>query len=182
MVSTILKSMGVPVYDSDSRARSLYERDSDLLRQVVSRFGESILDAEGKLDRPALAAIVFNDSKALAELNALVHPAVKRDFDEWIESRKDFPLVVKEAAVLFESGAAASCDEVWLVTAPESIRLLRVMQRDGSSKEEVLARMHNQWSESKKMDLADAVIQNDQNHLLIPQIWKLWSEAVGRSQ
>lgn len=170
MVCKIIESTGIPVYNSDLRAKSLYDRYPDLLQELKNSFGEDIFLSDGKLDRVALADLVFNDKSALSKLNALVHPRVRQDFEEWRELHSDRDILIKEAAILIESGGHEQCDEVWLVTAPEDIRIQRVIERDLVSRELVKQRMSNQWTDNKKLEYSDAEIVNDGKTLLIPQI------------
>jgi dephospho-CoA kinase len=118
---------------------------------------ESYLD--GVLNRPYIANLVFKDASALAQLNALIHPAVAQDFIEWV-AVQEAPYVIKEAAILFENGGSKLCDSVILITAPEALRLKRVLERDNSSVEAIQDRMSKQWSDDRKIPLADYHIEN----------------------
>jgi len=171
LVANILKSIGIPVYDSDKAAKELYFKNSKLLDQLVLEFGESLLDSEGNFIPAALASIVFKDKEKLKRLNELVHPAVKLDFEEWLEANPK-PIVFKEAAILLESGAFKSCDKIWLITAPQELKIKRAMSRDGSAREQVEARMSRQWTDKQKTPFADHLILNDEERMLIPQIMK----------
>jgi dephospho-CoA kinase len=175
VVSGILRSLGHSVYDADSAAKSLYDRDDGLLQAVRSRFGDRILTPDGRLDRVALAYVVFADSSALNDLNALVHPAVARDFAGWRDGldAKGVRLVFREAAILFESGSHRDCDTVWGVQAPDGLRIQRVRHRSGLSEAEVRQRMAWQWSQVDVMAACDAVIVNDGVEPLVPQVQSL---------
>lgn len=175
VVSGILRSLGHSVYDADSAAKSLYDRDDDLFEAVRSRFGDGILMPDGRLDRVALAHVVFADSSALNDLNALVHPAVARDFAGWRDGLggKGVRLVFREAAILFESGSHRGCDAVWGVQAPDGLRVQRVRDRSGLSKAEVRQRMARQWSQEDVMAACDAVIVNDGVEPLVLQVLSL---------
>lgn len=167
-VSAVLLEMGYPVYNADERAKELLNSSADLKSAITAEFGDEIY-ADGILDRAALAAQVFNDREKLAKLNALVHPAVAKDFYAW-RSAQTAPAAFKEAAILFESGADKGVDEVVLVSAPEEVRVFRVMARDGVSADEVKSRIANQWNEERKRELADHEVVNDGQTLVIPQI------------
>lgn len=175
VVSGILRSLGHSVYDADSAAKSLYDRDDDLFEAVRSRFGDGILMPDGRLDRVALAHVVFADSSALNDLNALVHPAVARDFAGWRDGLggKGVRLVFREAAILFESGSHRGCDAVWGVQAPDGLRVQRVRDRSGLSEAEVRQRMARQWSQEDVMAACDAVIVNDGLEPLVLQVLSL---------
>lgn len=150
---------GIPVYYADDAGRKVLS-DPMTMAQVFNAFGPSIF-MDGQIDRKALADIVFADPGALAVLNDIVHPAVRADFDKWKDQHRHRPLVIREAAILFESGTDADCDKVILVIAPLEKRIERVMMRDNVSREAVLARMKNQWPDEKKSELSDFVIIND---------------------
>lgn len=167
----IFEQLGVPVYYADVRAKQLMVEDP-LKSKVVQAFGERAYN-NGQLDRSYLAKEVFNSKEKLSVLNGIVHPAVGDDFDEWLEQNSKVPYVLKEAAILFESGAYHAVDYTVLVIAPEDVRINRVMQRDGSTRDEVLQRMNNQWTQERKAKLADHIINNDGSHMLIPQVLEL---------
>ena len=175
VVSGILRSLGHPVYDADSAAKSLYDRDEELLLAVRSRFGEGILNPEGRLDRTSLAEVVFADSEALNDLNDLVHPAVARDFAAWLDGlrAKGVRLVFREAAILFESGSHRDCDWVWGVQAPDGLRVRRVRDRSGLAEAEVRQRMARQWSQEDVMEACDSLIVNDGVKPLVPRVLSL---------
>ena len=159
--STLLKwfqEQGVPCFESDAVGRKLL--DTQLRKVVSDRFGSTLYDAHGHLDRAALAALVFNNATALDDLNKLVHPAVATAFEIFKKQHHLAPLVINEAAILFETGGYKKCDLTILVKAPMKERLQRIISRDGVTEEEVLARMKQQWSDEKKEQYADFVILN----------------------
>ncbi|MBP9152953.1 MAG: dephospho-CoA kinase [Flavobacteriales bacterium] len=168
----VFQELGVPVYYADLRARELMTSNLELKNKIIHSFGSQAYEG-GRLNRPYLAQQVFNSKEKLSVLNGLVHPAVANDFEDWLEEHKGEKYVLKEAAILFESGAYQDVDITVLVIAPESLRLERVMARDGSSKEDVLKRMKNQWTQERKVKLADHIISNDGTQLLIPQVLEL---------
>tara|TARA_B110000037_G_scaffold214722_1_gene271065 strand:- start:91 stop:693 length:603 start_codon:yes stop_codon:yes gene_type:complete len=151
-------ALGIPCYIADDRAKDLMNISAHLKEAVCKVFGsESYLD--GVLNRPYIANVVFKDATALAQLNTLVHPIVAQDFIEWVAKQKA-PYVIKEAAILFENGGSKLCDSVILITAPEAVRLKRVLARDNSSVEAIQDRMSKQWSDARKIPLADYHIEN----------------------
>ena len=173
-VSKIFEVLGIPVYYADERAKVLMNTDEDIKHKIKELFGSKSYDATGNLNRKYLASIVFNSKDKLQQLNDIVHPEVKRDFERWLkqhEGKEDY--VMKEAALLFETGGDKELDYTILVFAPEKLRIDRVIKRDNVDEESVLARMRNQLDEDKKFDLADLVILNDNEHLLIPQVLQL---------
>lgn len=150
--------VGVPVYNSDERAKELMQSDAGLRAKISTLLGSRAY-SEGKLDRAYIASRVFSDSSLLRRLNALVHPKVRKDFEQWADQQK-YPYVIQEAAVLFENGGYKNYDKMILAVAPREARIERVMERDKSSRKAVTDRMNNQWSDEKKIPLADFVIEN----------------------
>lgn len=171
-VCKVFEKVGIPVYYADLQARELMNTDSILIDELKQEFGEDIY-INKELDRPKLASIVFNDKNKLAKLNALVHPAVQRDFKQWASEQKNTQYVLKEAALMFESGSYKDLDYVVTVSAPKKMRLQRVVDRDGVTKNEVEKRMKNQLTEKERLERADYVIINDETQAVIPQIMQL---------
>ena len=173
-VSKVFQQMGIPVFNADVEAKRCMVEESKLMIAVQSVFGENIY-TNGVLQKEELAKIVFNNSERLAELNALVHPVVKQKFEDWCTEQTD-ELVIKEAAILFESDAHLGLDAVICVSATEKVRIERVQNRDGSSVADIKSRMDNQMPQSKKEEMADFVIVNDGEQLLLPQLIKVLKE------
>ena len=170
-VAKIFELLDVPVYYADAASKRLYHTDKELMASLKKHFGEDIYTSE-QLNRAKLAAIVFNDKEKLDLLNSLVHPPTIRDAEEWA-MRQTTPYVIKEAALLFESGSVAGLDYVIGVYAPTHLRIKRVMDRDGISREDVHNRMSRQIDESIKMRLCDFVVSNNEQELVIPQVLAL---------
>jgi len=168
-VCKIFEVLGVPVYYADDRAKELMQTDLKLIAAVKEIFGEKAY-ADGKLNRSYIASVAFSNKALLAKLNAAVHPAVARDSAEWMTRHGEQPYVLKEAALLFESGWHRQLDKVICVHAPQEERIRRLKERDKASYEEITARMKNQMSAEEKMKLADYIIYNDNRHRLIPQV------------
>lgn len=168
-VARILQVLGVPVFDSDRAAKEVMACDP-VRTAVMTAFGD--VYPEGCLDRSRLASIVFSDKDALQRLNAIVHPAVRDAFKRW-KAHRSAPYVVNEAAVMIESGGYRAMDHLVVVTAPEEDRIARVMERDGTSREQVQARMRNQITDAERTAHADTVLVNDGRRLLIPQVLAL---------
>lgn len=157
-VAHYFESLGVPVYIADVEARRLMETTS-LINKVRDLFGNEIIE-NNILNREKIAQLVFNDKLKLEELNKIVHPAVKEHFYKWVLKHKEHDFVIKEAAVLFESGSYKECDKIILVSVPEEIRIERVMERDNISRENIISRIKNQWNDNQKKALSDYVIDN----------------------
>ena len=181
--STIVKifnSLGVHSYDADSRAKILMNSDSVLIKQIKNEFGTQSFDQDGQLDRKYLASHVFGYPDRLKKLNSLVHPRVADDYALWVSKNKNSKYVIKEAALLYESGTAQQLDKIIVVTASESIRVDRVMKRDSRSKAEVMKIIDQQFPQDKLQSLAHFVIVNDESKLLIPQVLNLHWELSGQ--
>ncbi len=157
--ATLLRERGYAVYDTDQAAKRLQEEDESVRCQLTALFGEKIY-AHGKLNKKLLADVVFDNSEALQRLNKVVHPAVERDFKRWLEEHRENEFVFAESAILFESGFDKLMDRIIVVTAPENVRVGRVMKRDRLTAEEVLKRMKNQLPEEEKILRADMVVDN----------------------
>jgi len=170
-VAKIFETLGIPVYYADEVARRLMNAHPELKSSIVEHFGEAAYK-EDQLDRKYLASVVFNDPLKLERLNALTHPITMKDAEEWM-NRQISPYVIKEAALLFESGSAGQLDYVIGVYAPQHIRVKRVMERDGMPVEEVMKRMSRQIDEEMKMKLCNFIIVNNEQQLVIPQVLEL---------
>ena len=175
-IAKIFELLNVPVYYADEASKRLYHTDLDLMRNIKKHFGEDIYINE-QLNRSKLAAIVFNDPDKLKLLNELVHPPTIRDAQEWMK-KQTAPYIIKEAALLFESGSAQGLDYIIGVHAPVHYRIKRVMERDGVSREEVMNRANRQIDEDIKMRLCDFVIVNNDQELVIPQVLELHSKLL----
>jgi dephospho-CoA kinase len=169
-VARIFQSLGVPIFNADAAGRSILE-EADTQMQLVNLFGPEVL-LKGKTQRSHIAQRVFGNANLLSELNSIVHPKVGEVFRQWINEQTT-PYILKEAAIIFEVGTDSSLDDVILVSAPEEIRIRRVMERDGVNRDQVEARMRNQWPEERKKELAAHSIVNDGVTALIPQVMKL---------
>jgi len=171
VVAKIFSTLGIPVFNADEAAKHIMQTSPEIKAKLIEQFGSSIYDVSG-LQKEKLAAIVFNDPFQLQLLNAIVHPVTIQAAKDWA-AKQTSPYVIKEAALIFESAAADGLFKVIGVTAPMSLRIQRVMQRDGVSKEQVEARMQHQISDTIKMRLCDYVIENNNQHMLIPQVLEL---------
>ncbi|HLP35413.1 dephospho-CoA kinase [Lacibacter sp.] len=179
-VAKVLEVLGVPVYYADEAAKELMHSNELLKQQLILHFGKETYFEDGQLNRKHLSSIVFNNKEKLELLNSLVHPATIADAKEWF-SKQQSPYVVKEAALLFESGTAEGLDYIIGVTAPAALRIKRVMDRDGVTADEVKRRMANQVDDTLKMKLCDFVLYNNEQELLLPQVLTLHNELIKRS-
>ncbi|WP_207427225.1 dephospho-CoA kinase [Pedobacter sp. SYSU D00535] len=171
-ICRVFELLGVPVFYADAAAKQAMQTDTMLIENLKAVFGSKSYTTDGVLDRRYLAGIVFGNEEQLQKLNALVHPAVFRAFDAWVE-KQDSVYVIKEAALLFESQSYKDCHATILVKSPEALRIHRVATRDHITKDEVRARMSRQWTDEEKARLADFILNNDERQLLIPQLLTL---------
>jgi dephospho-CoA kinase len=157
-VAQYMKSVGIPVYIADEEAKKLMA-SAEMEQEVTKALGSEIL-TDGHIDKNKLAQLVFNHPDKLQILNSIVHPKVKQHFDQWVQHHKTHPLLVKETAILFESGSYIDCDSIITVTAPMELRIQRVIHRDHTSKEQVLQRIQNQWTDEQRIAKSDYTINN----------------------
>lgn len=157
-VANYLIEKDIPVYITDDEARKITD-SKKVISKIKEIFGNTVIE-HNKVNRVALANIVFNDKEKLAQLNAIIHPEVKKHFKKWLKSKIDYNFVIKESAILFESNSYLDCDAVIMVTAPLETRIARTMKRDNSSRESVLQRINNQMLEEEKIKKSDFVIEN----------------------
>ena len=180
VVVRLFRELGVPSYDCDRAAKELYDRDPQLLAEVVALCGEGVLDAEGRLDRAALARRIFGDAALLAALEDRVHPAVIRDFEQW-KAQQESSLVVIESAILLEKPRFAGLmDYTVVVTAPEAVRIARVMARDGIGEARVRERMAAQGSDEARAAKADCILENDDRQALLPAVLQIIDKLTKR--
>ncbi len=165
----IFRTLGIPVFEADNVARQIMNSDDEIRIQLNKLFGATVYLPDHTLNRKLLASIVFNNPSLLAQLNEIVHPVVKNAFDEWCETQES-PYILHEAAILFESGFYKMMDKTITVVTDEEERIQRVTKRDGTTPEMVRQRIQNQWTDRQRMNLADFVINNNENELMIPQI------------
>jgi len=168
----VFELLGIKVYSADERARLLM-RKPEIIKAITKVFGTEILDSDGQVDRKKLGGIVFNNNEKLKQLEGIIHPATIKDFAEWCKAHTDEPYILKEAAILYESGTYKGLDKVIVIIADEATRIYRVVERDKSSPESVRQRDSHQWAEEEKIKHADYLIENDGKQLLLPQVIKL---------
>tara|TARA_R110002072_G_scaffold159065_1_gene310136 strand:- start:1255 stop:1878 length:624 start_codon:yes stop_codon:yes gene_type:complete len=172
-VCRIFENLGVKVFYADVEGRKLLNENEELKIAVRKKFGKDMFHINGELDRARMAALVFNDAKALEKLSTLVHPKVNEVFKKWLELHNKKPYILKEAAILFETGNFYDLDKVINVFAPKEVRIQRVMKRDGVTREDVEKRIRHQYSDEERNRLADYIIMNEDENELLPQIMEL---------
>jgi dephospho-CoA kinase len=175
----IFKILGIPDFNSDEVAQYLMVHNLILKEKIQYHFGKDIYFTNGELDRNKLSALVFTDPHRLKILDSLVHPAVFQAFDDWAQSFEKMnspgiPFLIKEAALLFESGTWVQNDLNILVCSPLRLRIQRIKERNGWSEEKIRVRMNNQMPDSEKLKLADYIIYNDPDHSLTEQVIALF--------
>jgi len=174
LVCRIFQCLGIPVYDADSRAKNVMTTDGILISQIKKEFGELSYHSDGSLNRGFLSEEVFPTPSRLKVLNELVHPRVAEDYEKWIRKHLHFTYVIKEAALLYESDSYRSLDWVIVISAPEDMRIERVVKRDkGRTVDQIKDIIAQQWPEEKKIRMANSVIMNDNSQLIIPQVIEL---------
>ena len=179
-VAKIFEVLGIPVYYADDAAKRLMIEDALLKEKIEQAFGKDTYD-NGILNRAKLSSLVFNNPEKLVLLNSIVHPAIIADADKWMQEQIT-PYVLKEAALIFESGSNKMLDKVIGVFTPIELRIQRVMQRDNISEEAVKTRISKQMNEAEKMRLCDYVITNDERELLIPQVLKIHEDLMNKAE
>jgi len=163
--------LGIPVYYSDKRAKELLNTSKEIKKALTDLLGNELYSITG-LDKVRLANIIFNDKSSLERVNAIVHPIVMEDFYSWCNKQKT-DIVINESAIIFEAKLKKHFDYIITVTAPEEIRINRVIKRDNTKKEDVISRMNHQYLDTKKIEESDFVIINDNNTPILPQINKI---------
>ncbi len=176
LICSVLERMGYLVFYSDFEAKKIISSNLQVKLELIELFGEHIYKND-QLDRPLLASLLFSDTSLLGKMNAIIHPKVREEFENW-SALQDSPLVFNEAAILFETGSYKNFDATILVTAPLEVRLNRVINRDNSTKEEIQKRIDNQWADEQKAVLATYIIQNDGVQSVLNQIDNVLNELV----
>ncbi len=178
-VAHIFEVLGIPVYYADAAAKKLMNEDAALKMKLFEQFGEQVYK-NNTLDRHWLAAEIFNNPQKLTLLNSLVHPVTIADAVAWMKQQTT-PYSVKEAALIFESGSEKHLDYVIGVSSPQALRIQRVMHRENTTEELVMARLSRQMNEEEKMQRCDFVLINNEEELLLPQVMALHEKLLSLS-
>jgi len=173
-VCRIFETLEIPVYYADAMAKKLINSDPEIMSAYRRIFGNGIY-IDGQLDRKRIADLIFEDKSLLSEIENIVHPAVYKDFEQWSE-KQESTIVMHEAAILFESGGDVFVDKIIFVSAPENLRIERVMKRDGLSEQEIRNRIKNQWSEERKIPMSHYVIKCDGCTPVILQVLEIYND------
>ena len=168
-IAQAIKHIGYPAYIADEEAARLMNSHPDIRKDITERLGANCYTSEGHINKPVLAQIIFENKEALEEVNRIVHPRVMEAFEQWA-AMQSTSLVFCETAILYESGLERYFDAVICVTAPEEVRVRRVMERDRCELKDVMARVRNQMDEDEKCQRANFVIYNDGEHMAVPQV------------
>ncbi|KXK38442.1 MAG: dephospho-CoA kinase [Saprospiraceae bacterium] len=182
-VSRIFSAMGIPVYDADTAAKNIMIKDKHVKKQMKELLGDEAFYSNGKPNRDYISSIIFSNKEKLQQLNGIIHPAVINDSLRWTEMHQhdhQVPYVIKEAALMVESGSFKILDDIIVVTCPENIRISRVMQRDRQTYDQVKRKIDNQMPEEEKVKYAKYVIVNDGETSLIPQVWAIHQKLIKR--
>lgn len=177
IISEIFSKLGIPAYNADENARRILFSEQ-VVPVLMNTFGKEIMDESGLPDRTKIADIVFNNPLLLHQLNRIIHPLVMKDFLKWCDVQSNVPFVILESAIIFENGLEKFMDKVILVTAPEELRISRVMIRDGVDRQKVLDRIKNQMPEEQKASKADFIIKNDEKAFVMPRILEVYNQLI----
>lgn len=181
LISEVFNCLGIPVFNADYEAKKIMNSDEEVILQIKHEFGDDIYGIE-RINRKRLASIIFEDKSALKKINSIIHPKVRESFINWSIIKVDYPYVIEEAAILFESNAYKELDFTINVHAHELIRINRVVERDQVSVESVKSRMKNQLSDEKRISLADYTIYNDGSRMILPQILEIHQKILKRKK
>jgi len=171
-IGSIFKILGIPVYNSDDRAKVIISSDVSTRDSITKLLGVQAYTSDGLINKKYVADIVFQNKPILLKLNAIIHPLVKKDFDDWC-GNKSSKYIIKEAAILFESNANVGLDKVIFVSASEPERIKRVRDRDGFTEQQIRARMNNQWPDQMKIKRSDFIIYNNADDMVLSQVLKI---------
>jgi dephospho-CoA kinase len=180
-VARVFKILGIKVYTADDEAKTLLKKPN-VIQEIVQMTGTKVLDKNKQIDRKKLAKMVFGNPEMLKQLNQIIHPRIREDFQLWLTKNKTEKYIVQEAAILFESGFDKMFNKIIFVSAPEDLRIERILKRDKVEVEAVLSRIKNQQSETEKIHKSDYIILNDGGKMIIPQIIEIHQQLLKFSQ
>ena len=182
VISKVFEILGIPVYNSDNVAKYLINNLPIIKEKLIYEFGNEVFDQNGNLNQQFLAQLVFNSPGKLNILNSIIHPEVREDFVKWLNSKNEFPYIIKEAAIIVESETYKELDYLIVVTALEKEKIKRVMERDNCSENEVKQRMKNQLPDAEKIKVADFIINNNENEMILKQIISIHNQIIKLSK
>ena len=177
IISKIFKNLGIAVYNSDIEAKKLMNSDFDIINKLKMVFGYDIYNEKNQLNKKKLAELIFNNKDKLNTVNTIVHPAVKKHFNNWV-IKQTTPYVIKETAILFESGIYKDVNKIITVTAPLKLRIKRISERDNISEDDIMQRINKQTDDNFKIHNSDFIINNNEFELTIPQIFKIHNKIL----
>ena len=176
-VCRVFSMLGIPVFNSDEQARIIMNTDPHVRQKLTKLFGDDVY-MNNQLNRKLISDIIFNNKNSLKKINSVVHPAVRNTFNQWRTSHRNFPYIINEAAILVESGGNKDVDKLILVTAPEKLRIERVIKRDKRSVNEIKNITNNQLPDDKKVSFADFIIENNDKKLILPTIIEIHNKLI----
>jgi len=176
-VAKLFSVLGCPVYNSDDRAKKMYFLP-EVKKKVTELLGEKAYTPQGELERAYVSEKIFSDKTLLDKINNIIHPAVGEDFKNFLKQNAESRMVIKESALLFETGIYKQLDKNLLVTSPVAIRIKHLQQRDKASVEQITARINSQMPDEEKIPHSDMVIINDEEHALIPQVLAIYNKLL----
>jgi dephospho-CoA kinase len=182
MVCRLFACLGIPVYDADSKAKLITTTNPEIRQKITGLLGENAYLPDGSYNRAYVSSKVFKDSELLTSLNAIIHPAVLRDTEQWVNNHIGFPYVIKEAALMNKAGQGNSLDFVVVVDAPAELRVKRILERDKRAESEIKAIIARQVSDADRKQIADFLVHNDQNSALIPQVLELHARFISTTR
>ncbi len=178
VVCRIFNKLGIPVYEADVAVHQIYDKNPSMVEKILKEVSGDIADKNGRINRKKLGEIVFADNQKLKILNSIVHPVVKSDFNNWVKNNSGNPYVIKEAAILFESGSDDGCDKIISIVSPIELRINRIRERDHKSRTEIEQIINRQMKDEERIEKSDFVIYNDEKQLVIPQVLKIHSALI----
>ena len=173
LVCNMFSCLNVPIYNADFQAKEIINTNIYIKKELINIFGKNIYLKTGKIDKKKLSKIIFNNKQAIQQINKIIHPVVRTNYHKWLNKHKAQKYTIKEAAILFESGAYKELDKIITVYSPIDIKITRITIRDNIKQSEIIKKMNNQMSDKLKIKKADYVIFNNEKKLLLPQILKL---------
>lgn len=177
VVAKVFSVIGIPVFNADLEAKKLYSQKA-VVDELIDIFGIQIINSSGEIDKKKLANIIFNDSNLLSKINKLIHPLVNQEFNNWCEVNSEYPYIIHETAILFENNLQDKFDFVIVVSANLNLRIDRVMRRDNVEKQAVIDRIANQLPDEEKCRMADFIIYNNEDDMIISQVLEIHSKLI----